>query len=262
MSMINVRLDDITVPPNRTRKVKYDAALDDLTKDIQRNGMQSPIGVSPELDGKFKLIYGARRLAAHRKAGIEQIQARVFMVDDDNAHLMEVTENLMREELSRLERAAHFAEYVRVMRKMGFTYDDAVTKAAVPRKVASKHVERINAAANAGAALMGEPPINMTKDSPPEVIEKVQEQAAPIVEEVVRRAEEGLSDRYVAPVEPQDPNTVTVRVNFKDPKQLPRWFRDHIGDGEKLVSTSWLRVMAFEITKIADEYDRERRRRA
>ncbi len=69
-------------------------------------GMQQPIIVRP-VDGsnRLRLVAGAHRVAAAIQLGWDEIGAIVLPVDDAQARVIEIDENLMRRELSLLDRA-------------------------------------------------------------------------------------------------------------------------------------------------------------
>lgn len=79
---------------------------------IGETGLQQPIQVliNPKAIGRYRLIAGAHRLEAVRSRGETAIQATVFKGSLDEARLQEIDENVMRRELSALDRAGSLAE--------------------------------------------------------------------------------------------------------------------------------------------------------
>ena len=76
-----------------------------LAASIAELGLLQPIGIRP--DGT--LVYGYHRLEACKQLGWTEIPAVVVDGDDSHAELAEITENLVRNELTLLERAEHLA---------------------------------------------------------------------------------------------------------------------------------------------------------
>lgn len=103
-----IRLDLIDVG-ERLRPVDPDyVAL--IAASLAERGLDTPIVVSAHgLDGNHQLIAGAHRLAAARSLGWDDIEAIVTEADDLAAQLQEIDENLIRRELSALDRAVFLA---------------------------------------------------------------------------------------------------------------------------------------------------------
>jgi ParB family transcriptional regulator, chromosome partitioning protein len=107
----------VDIPGDRLRKVKP-WRIETLRGEIGDGGQpQHPINVAAEEDGRYTLISGATRLAAVDLGGASEIDARVIpasMLTPERRRLMEITENLNREELTKLERAENLVELKRV----------------------------------------------------------------------------------------------------------------------------------------------------
>jgi len=101
--MKNIPIASIKVK-NRLRPLD-DAKVAELAESIAQVGLLQPIGVRP--DGT--LVYGYHRLEACKRLGWTEIPAVVVDGDDLRAELAEITENLIRNELTLLERAEHLA---------------------------------------------------------------------------------------------------------------------------------------------------------
>ncbi|MEM6384369.1 MAG: ParB N-terminal domain-containing protein [Pseudomonadota bacterium] len=104
-----IEIDQITVPDDRARAVDP-AWVEGLAGVIDAEGLISPIAVLEEGKG-YRLIAGAHRLEACRSLGWEQITATVYEEGFEDADLIETLENLVRRELSALDRAKHFARF-------------------------------------------------------------------------------------------------------------------------------------------------------
>lgn len=77
-----------------------------LAASLAERGQDTPIRVRPsEEDGRYILVAGAHRVAAAEAAGLQTLEAVVITATDDEATLDEIDENLMRRELSPLDRA-------------------------------------------------------------------------------------------------------------------------------------------------------------
>ena len=89
---------------NRLRPLN-DAKVAELAASIAELGLLQPIGIRK--DGT--LVYGYHRLEACRQLGWTEIPAVIVDGDDLRAELAEISENLIRHELTLLERAEHLA---------------------------------------------------------------------------------------------------------------------------------------------------------
>lgn len=103
---------DIFVP-ERLRAVEEDHALA-IAQSIVEHGLINPISVrrTPAKKGfKFTLIAGAHRLHAYKINDEDKIEALIFEADAEEGQLLEITENLFRNELSVIDRAVFVQSY-------------------------------------------------------------------------------------------------------------------------------------------------------
>ncbi|WP_375651092.1 ParB/RepB/Spo0J family partition protein [Bartonella sp. OT172YNZD] len=104
---------DLIVVPERIRPVDDEHAKA-LAQSMAREGLMNPITVrhTPNAkEGNYTLIAGAHRLRAAELLGYSEIDAVVVQADKDNAALLEVAENLFRNELSVIDRALFVQTY-------------------------------------------------------------------------------------------------------------------------------------------------------
>lgn len=94
----------------RLRKLKA-AKVTDIADSMSAQGQLQPIIVKPIENGHYTLLAGNCRRAAAQKIGWETIRAEVREgLSDDESLLIEIDENLKRNDLSPAERAKHTAE--------------------------------------------------------------------------------------------------------------------------------------------------------
>ncbi len=106
----SIPLADIQVP-ERLRAVEDDHALA-IQASIVQHGLLNPITVRPlEGGSSYALVAGAHRLRAIELLGEPEIDAVIVEADDDEAVMLEVSENLFRNELSALDRAVFVLSY-------------------------------------------------------------------------------------------------------------------------------------------------------
>ena len=99
-----INIEDIIPFKNHPIKVFDDESLNDLAQSIKENGLLNPIIVRPK-DDKFEIISGHRRLKALELNGIDEVEAYIKELSDDEATIYMVDSNLQREKILPSEKA-------------------------------------------------------------------------------------------------------------------------------------------------------------
>ena len=91
--------------------------LEELRHSIEQQGVLEPVLVSMGKPGKpgdlvYTLVAGFRRVAAAKLAKLKSVPARVFELAPEEITEIQLTENLQREDLSELEEARAYKDYV------------------------------------------------------------------------------------------------------------------------------------------------------
>ena len=105
--VINLKVDEIAPNPHQPRQVFGENELQELAESIRENGILQPIVVRRSGSG-YELVAGERRLRASRILELKEIPALVRDIDDENTLKLALLENLQREDLNPLEKAAGF----------------------------------------------------------------------------------------------------------------------------------------------------------
>jgi ParB-like chromosome segregation protein Spo0J len=111
---LTLRLADIEIPS--TTRPYNAAAVVDLKRSIEAIGLQSAPTVI-ERDGRYVLVVGRHRLEAVRLLGIESVLVRLVDMDDIEARMWTISENVHRAELPALQRAEQMAEFVELSKQ-------------------------------------------------------------------------------------------------------------------------------------------------
>lgn len=109
MSNAKIQIKEIPrqeIAVGKRMRQAVDQRVEKLADSVAKLGIQVPVSVI-EGEGGYTLVAGLHRLEACRRLGIEQIPCIVMAGGEIDAQLWEVDENLMRSELSPIERAAH-----------------------------------------------------------------------------------------------------------------------------------------------------------
>ena len=93
------------LPQVRTESGLDEEGLQELAESIKAQGMLQPVLLRP-LGDRFALIAGERRCRAARLAGFSHVPALIGEADDQRAGILQLVENVQREDLSLLELAA------------------------------------------------------------------------------------------------------------------------------------------------------------
>jgi len=125
---IGIPLEMIERDEGQPRETFSQESLRKLGDSIKKIGLMQPIGVQPQKDGKYKIIFGERRWRASRIAGLKDIPARVFNVKDKKElFAIQVAENLAREEMNPIETANAYKKLYDV----GMNYEEIAGKIGV-----------------------------------------------------------------------------------------------------------------------------------
>lgn len=113
LTWTDIAIDRIQRNPNQPRKQFEKETIAELAESIRKHGVLQPVLVR-EYGDNFELIAGERRWLAAKQAGLSQVPARVVDVIDKTAIEFAFEENLKRQDLSDLEKAQAFRDYIDV----------------------------------------------------------------------------------------------------------------------------------------------------
>jgi ParB/RepB/Spo0J family partition protein len=115
-------IDVIDPCPNQPRQRMAPRPLEELMASVREHGVLQPIRVRPR-GGRYEIVTGERRWTAARMAGLHEIPAVISEVDDEQASIQALVENIHREDLTLIDRAQALA---RLRRSLGLTSWEAV----------------------------------------------------------------------------------------------------------------------------------------
>lgn len=127
--------------PTQPRKIFDQEALGELADSIKEYGVMQPIVVKQKNEqGFYEIIAGERRWKASILAGQKKIPALVKSIDDHQAFLLSIIENLQRADLSPIEEAEVYERLV----KDGYTHDQIASMLSKSRSYISNTIRLIN----------------------------------------------------------------------------------------------------------------------
>jgi ParB/RepB/Spo0J family partition protein len=117
-------VDGLRESPTNPRKTLGD--LSELVESVRTKGVLQPVLVRPANGaGAYELVFGHRRLAAARKAGLEEIPAIVREMDDREVLEAQIVENCQRADIHHLEEADGYRQ---LHEKHGYAIEDLAAK--------------------------------------------------------------------------------------------------------------------------------------
>ena len=99
--------------------------LRELTDSIKQNGVLEPLLLKPKGDGTWMIIAGERRWRAANLAGLTEVPAIEFDIDEKTIAEIALIENLQRKDLTVWEEADGLAY---LSRKFGYTHEEIAKK--------------------------------------------------------------------------------------------------------------------------------------
>ena len=109
-----IEIEDIEVP--KGRRPIGDLTL--LKESMKEHGQLEPIIVTEAEDG-YRLVAGAHRFTAAKELGNKKIYAHIMKLDHLTSKLIEIEENLVRNELKELEQCRCHKQRKTIMEKLG-----------------------------------------------------------------------------------------------------------------------------------------------
>jgi len=106
-TIVEVPMHKIVDPKDELRKHASEEGLVGLWRSVKHVGLLAPIIVRKTQGGKLELVLGSRRLKTHRRFSKKDVISAVVMtgVNDIEALVMALSENLQREDLTPFEEA-------------------------------------------------------------------------------------------------------------------------------------------------------------
>jgi len=109
--VILVPVDLVFPNPRQPRSMMHPEELVELTTSIREHGVLQPLIVTPgDMEGRYILIAGERRLQAARLAGLATVPVLIRQATDQQRLELAIIENVQRSDLSALEQAEAYRQ--------------------------------------------------------------------------------------------------------------------------------------------------------
>ena len=135
-----LRSDQIVPSPLQPRRRFDETALATLGESIRKHGILEPIIVRPR-DDRFEIVAGERRFQAAVQIGLEEVPVTIRDLDDRTAMEIALSENLEREDLSPIEVAVSFSDY---LTKFGTTQDELAQRLGKDRSTVANLIRLLD----------------------------------------------------------------------------------------------------------------------
>lgn len=136
LQVVEIPLNQIEANKEQPRKIFEDSALVELTESVKEYGVLQPIILVKNGD-KYIIIAGERRFRAAALAGLERIPAIIKNLNDKEAALIALVENVQREDLNYLEEAR---AYKKLMDDFNLTQSEIAEKVSKQQSTISNKI--------------------------------------------------------------------------------------------------------------------------
>jgi ParB family chromosome partitioning protein len=110
--VVELPIDSLAPNPRQPRTTFSAETMAQLAESIRANGVLQPVIVRAVGDHSYQLVAGERRWRAAKLAGLQTVPAVIHGLSDSQALEVALVENLQREDLAPLERAAAYQHYL------------------------------------------------------------------------------------------------------------------------------------------------------
>ena len=136
--IIKIKISEIDDFKNHPYKVELGDELNDLVESIKLNGLLVPIVVRRKENDRYELLSGHRRKKVYEILGLEEIDAIIKDLNDDESTIFMVDSNMYREKLLPSEKAFAYRMKMEAMKHQGKTSCHYDTKLRSDEKLSEK----------------------------------------------------------------------------------------------------------------------------
>ena len=136
--IIKIKISEIDDFKNHPYKVELGDELNDLVESIKLNGLLVPIVVRRKENDRYELLSGHRRKKVYEILGLEEIDAIIKDLNDDESTIFMVDSNIYRERVLPSEKAFAYRMKMEAMKHQGKTSCHYDTKLRSDEKLSEK----------------------------------------------------------------------------------------------------------------------------
>ena len=109
---MRLSLSRIRPAKKQPRQKVSDKELEELTRSIKEKGFIQPIVVRSIAGGEYEVVAGERRYQAAKSLGLKEIPTIIKEIDEKEAFIIAIVENLQRQDLNPIEEAQAFQRLI------------------------------------------------------------------------------------------------------------------------------------------------------
>ncbi len=233
-------IEDIHPSSRQPRKSMDKAQIEELSQSIKSSGLLQPLLVRPRKKGApgYELIAGERRWRAAKLAGLESVPVLLRDVDDREALVLSLVENLQRQDLNAIEEAD---AYQLLLTDFDLTQEDVSKRVGKSRPTIAnvlrllKLPEEIKKKLRKGELTEGHARAILSAGTP----ERMKELAELIVKRdlTVREAEDLARERAGVKKGKAGPGRAADRKHDPFIRDLEAMLKRHLGTKVKIIHT-------------------------
>ena len=135
--VVEIPVEAICTNPEQPRKIFKPEELEELSNSIREYGVLQPVIVKAAEGGKYVLIAGERRCRAACLAGLDKVPAIIKNLEEEEAALIALVENVQRENLNYIEEAR---AYKRLMDDFNLTQGEIAQRVGKQQSTISNKI--------------------------------------------------------------------------------------------------------------------------
>jgi ParB family transcriptional regulator, chromosome partitioning protein len=134
-----IPLGQLIIGKGQIRLQGVGAGIKELAQSIEAKGLLQPIVVAAVEGGKYEILLGQRRFLAHQELKLPTIRAQILdeVIDETEAKVLSLTENMMRRDISRKDKI----DVCTVLYKRYGSMKDVAEATGLPQREVSQFVK-------------------------------------------------------------------------------------------------------------------------
>ena len=138
---IELQIEQLQPNPRHHRRRGSETDLADLADSLRQHGLLHSLCVRPLDTDHYEIIAGERRWRAAQLAGITSLSCHIFEIDEDQAFVLALVENIHRADLNPIERAKAYQNFLNTF---SLTQSEAAQRLGEDRSVVANYLRLLD----------------------------------------------------------------------------------------------------------------------